>query len=94
MYLELIKVGGGACNTVVGLKLGMIHMDPFALHFLLNFHVIIANKTIFWQQLFRALRKHEYLAIWGNLDFGTSFRCAHVMLNFFFKYLLIVGCGF
>lgn len=95
MFLELIKVGGGACNTSVGLEFGSILTNPLALHFSLNFHVVIANKIIFWRILFRALREHN-LAIWVSLDFGTSFRCAHVMLNFFhyFKCLLIVGCGF
>ena len=43
MWLELIRVGGGACNTVVGLEFGLIHTNPLILHFLLNFHVINAN---------------------------------------------------
>lgn len=96
VYLDFIKAGGGACNAIVGLEFGSILMNPLSLHFSLNFHVINANKIIFWWKLCRALREHECPAIWVSLDFGTSFRCAHVMLNFFHysKYLLIVGCGY
>ena len=32
MCLKLIGVGGGACNTVVGLELELIYMYPLALH--------------------------------------------------------------
>jgi hypothetical protein len=43
MCWELIKVGGGACNILVGLKFGLTYVNPLALHFSLNFHVINAN---------------------------------------------------
>lgn len=84
MWLELIRVGGGACNTVMGLEFELIYANPLALHFALNFHVINANsKGSFGKKVFRALREHESPTIWGNVDSGTSFRCAQVMLNFF-----------
>ena len=43
MWLELIRVSGGACNTVMGLEFELIYANPLALHFSLNFHVINAN---------------------------------------------------
>jgi hypothetical protein len=32
MCLELIRIGGGACNTLVGQEFGLIYMNPVALH--------------------------------------------------------------
>lgn len=45
MWLELIRVDGGACNTVMGLEFELIYANPLALHFSLNFHVINANNN-------------------------------------------------
>lgn len=43
MCWDLIRVGGEACDRVVSLEFGLIYVNPLALHFLLNLHVINAN---------------------------------------------------
>ena len=36
--LELTRVGRGVCNTIMGLKFGLIYMNPLASHLSLNVH--------------------------------------------------------
>ena len=68
MYLELIRIGGGACNTAAGLEFGLIYMNPLALHFSLNFHFINANnKGSFGQNslgLQGTMNSQQYGVIW------------------------------
>ena len=83
MCLELIRVGGGACNTIVGLEFGLIYMNH--LHYISRsiFIPSMLVAKVFLVKTLRALREHEFPTIWDNFDSSMNFRCAQVIFNVF-----------